>query len=94
MGRHAEAEFGHGLAPVRQQALPKGGVGPGLGDHASAILRDPLFFGEVPEFLDEFTGFHAAFVECRLDGVDALFDRCDGLMDVVLVGHDRHSQVI
>ena len=93
MGRHGEAELGNGIAAVGQQALAEGRIGPRLGDDARTVLRHPLLFSQVLEFVDEFAGLHAALFERRLDGVDALLDGGRALPHVGLIGHVGHSQM-
>ena len=92
MRRHGKAELGNGIAAVGQQALAEGRIGPCLGDDARTVLRHPLLFGQVLEFVDEFAGLHAALFERRLDGVDALLDGSRAPTDVGLIGHFRYSQ--
>jgi hypothetical protein len=92
MHRHGEPELGHRIAAIGQQALAEGGIRPGLGNDARAIVGDPLFLGEVLELVDEFGRLHAALLECRLNGVGPLLDGGDGVMNVGLVWHAGCSQ--
>ena len=87
MARHLEAELGDGFATVGEQALPKGRIGPRLGNHPRAVLRDPLFLDEMVGFLDELAGFMPRSSKRGLDGVDAPFDGGGGLVNVAVVGH-------
>ena len=75
--RHREAERQHRVAPVSEQQALEIRIGPRLGDHACAVARHPLFFGEVFELLDELTGLHAAFVKRSFDRRRALLDAGD-----------------
>jgi len=85
-GAFSQAELDDGIAPIGEQALPEGGVGPSLRDHARSVLGDPLFLGEMLELVDELGGLHAPRLERFLDGVDALFDGSGGMTDMRLVG--------
>ena len=92
MLRHAQAELGHGVAAVGQQALAERRIGPGPGDDAGAVLRDPLLLGSMGELVDELGRLQAALVESGLDGVGALFDGRDIGMEMGLVGQGGCSQ--
>jgi len=76
--RHVVAELGDSRLAVGEQAGAKRRVGPGLGDDARAVLRHPSLLDQMVRLDDELARVHAAFVEHRLDRVDALLDGSRG----------------
>ena len=63
MFRHAESEFRNGLAPAAEQARAERGIDPGPCHDSSAVLRDPLFLGQMRQFLDRLGSLQTALVE-------------------------------
>src|ERR1022692_2049151 len=92
MSGHAEPELEDSLAAIGQQAPPERGIGPGPGNHARTILRNPLFVSEALELLDGLAGLHSAVIEDSFDGGRSLLHGCGDLMSVALIGHVRGSR--
>ena len=81
VARHRQAQLGDRGAAVGEQAGAKRRVGPGAGDDARAVLRQPFLLREVLQLGDDVVRRHAALARGGLDGGEALLDRCSAFCD-------------
>ena len=75
MLRHREPEFGDGGAAVSEQTPAEFGIGPGAGNDARPVLRNPLLLGSVLEFGDGRGRCEATLFERRRNRGGALLHR-------------------
>src|SRR5439155_1120986 len=74
-----------------EQSLAKCRVDPGLGHDTRAVARYPYVLGEVAQLVDGLSRLHAALVEHRLNGIDAMLDGGSAPNDRIVTGHVYRS---